>query len=226
MADGVIRVAPDSTGSYLHTRTRTVNAQTVHEQFVVPLGERVVTGAASVASFRIPARAATTQVLFSGLNSASATNLIAIRRIAVEVDTIVAKAVASPWLRLRRITAQTGGTAATPALLDTAEALAGTGLSLLQDASADNTNSTTALSSTQTGVDLWQQMVPRMATVAGIWNPNSLPMLPDDGGFTSDNPLVLRAGQGFQIRVDTPAAPTAADWVYGVKLAYEEFTLP
>lgn len=226
MADGTIRVAPDSTGSYLHTRTRTVAAQTVHEQVVTIQGSRVVTGAATAATFRIPARAATSQVLASGLNNASATNLIQIRRIAVEVDTIVAKAVLGSWLRIRRITAQTGGTAWTPTLADTGEALAGTGLTLLQDASADGTNSTTALSSTQTGVDFWQQVVPRMATQAGIWNPNSLSMLPDDGGWTDDNGLVLRAGQGFQIRLDSPAALTAGDFHFGVKIAFEEYTAP
>lgn len=231
MADGVVRLAPDSTGSYLHTRTRTVNSQTVHEEYVRSLdSDRVTASISSAATFRIPVRAvaaAGSQPLLTMLNSASATAVIGIRRIAVEVDSIVARTALAPWIRTVRISAHAGGTAVTPVTYDASTTLNATGLAILADASADGTNSTTALSATVSNANfIWQQVLPRWQTLVGYGTPGAIPMLPDDGGIMEDTPFMLRAGQGLMIRLDSPAALTAGDYHFGVKVAFEEFTLP
>lgn len=227
MAVGVVQVAPDSTGKFLRTRTRTEGANTVHEQIVATRSTNRDTIASGwVSGFRTPARAATTQILFTLLNGG--TNVVALRRLNAEVDTIVAKAVASPFLRLMRISAVTAstGTTLTIGVSDTAATALSSSIVATGDASADGTNSGTALAATTTGAALWQQLVPRLHTAVGLWNPESMPMMPDDGGFINDSPLLLRNGQGVAVIANSPAAPTAGDWVYAIKAVFDEVTLP
>lgn len=225
MPDSSIRVAPDSTGKRIRTRQRTVGGNPVEEQYVLSGSERVVSAHAFVSTFRIPARAVTGQPLFTVWNGG--TNLIAVRRLSAEIDTIVAKAVLSPWLRLYRISAApTTGTTVPLGQQDTAETMSASVVCRC-DASADGTSSGTALAATANpAAHLWQQVAPRLHTAVGFVAPAVLSMVPDDGNLSAEAPLILRPSQGLMVRADAPAAPTANDWHYSLKAVLDEFTLP
>lgn len=225
MAEGIIQVAPDSTGSKLRTRSRTVGANTVHEQYVISQSERVVAARAWVSSHRIPVRASASQPVFTLWNGGL--NLVSVRRLSMEVDSIVASTALAPYVRLYRITAApTGGTVLAKGLQDTAET-SSAAIVATCDASADGTNSATALAATANPTThLWQQTVPRWHTLVGYGSLPVLNLLPDDANLNQEDPIILRPTQGLLVRVEAAAAMTAAAYSLYLKCAFGEFTLP
>ncbi len=227
MPEGFIQVAPDSTGPKIRTRERTIGANTVEEQYAILLGsDRVVSSRVWYSSFRVPNRASTSQPMFSMFNTG--TNPVSCRRLSVECDSNSPFTAASPWLRLYRVTAApTNGSVVTGVQQDTGDAAINAGVVVRADHQGDGASATTALAATPNPTSqMWAQTVPRLATSAGWVSPPVLSMVPDDGALQQEDPLILRTNQGFVVRFEAAAAPTANFWFFMFKAVLGEFTTP
>lgn len=238
MPDGFVQVAPDSTGARIRTRERTVGGNVVDEQYVITLtSDRVVSARAWLATPRIPSRvtaANASQNIFTLWNGG--TNLVAIRRLTLEVDSGGALANISPVARLLRLTAApTGGTTLAKGQQDTNETTSA-GIVALHDAGATDGSSAAAViaATANPTTHIWEQTVPRLHTAVGWVAPPLLNMLPDDASLTTEAPLILRPSQGVLVRVDAgpgamatgATATTAGSFQFYVKCVLGEFTLP
>lgn len=225
MAEDFVQLAADGAGAKMRTRGRTIGANAVEEQYVLVASERVVVARLWWATSRIPCRAVTSQPLFTIWNGG--TNLVAVRRLTAESDTIVAKAALSPVLRtFRMTTASTAGDTLVGFSQDTNDT-GSAGVVARQDASADGTSSASALTATPNPTTkAWQQTAPRMHTAVGYLGPTVLNLLPDDSGVVAEGPLILRPSQGLVVRMEVAAAPTAADYHFYLKCVTDEYTLP
>lgn len=228
MAEGFVQVAPDSTGARIRTRRRTIGVDAVDEQYVIALPtERVTSARAYVTSPRTINRAsATAQPVFTLWNGG--TNLVAVRRLTCEADSVTASAALSPYLRLYRIAAApTGGTACTKVPQDTNDTTSA-GIVATSDAASDGASAATALAATPSPAGVaWQQTIPRWHTLVGYGAVPLLNLLPDDASFMQEAPLILRPSQGLMVRLEAAAAiATAGTFSLYMKCAFGEFTLP
>src|ERR1700753_419349 len=102
MGDHAVAVASSGTEN-IRTRQRTISAVSYDEQYVIPIEERVVSFSGFANSFRIPARAATTEPLVTIWN-ASSTTLVVVQAMMIDVETIVAKTAINPIVHAYRMT--------------------------------------------------------------------------------------------------------------------------
>lgn len=251
MPDAIIGLAPDSTGPKVRTRTRTVGANTVHEQYLLPAKEPVVINRVWVSTFRARSRAvavgsAAAQVIFTIWNGG--TNLLSCRRLACEVDTAAARpAQPSPWLRSYRITsAPTGGFVQTPVQQDTADTALSAGVVVRADVGTTGTASApsatvsdtgplpttpvmavTGLGAVGTAVPMWAQVCPRNQSNSGWVAAPLLHLMPDDNRLNAEDPMVFRPNQGLAVRLEGPSVSTTAwaeaDWTLMFKAVLAEF---
>ena len=239
MGDSYVALAPDSTGKKMRARSRTIGANTVHEHYAIASKAPVVTTRAWVASFRqlvpraaIGAASTFSQPAFTVWNGGS--NIVSVRRITVEIDSVVGKAtgVIMPILRLYRTTAApTGGTGLSMVQQDTADAaFSSINIEARGDASADGTNSGTALSAVASPVTpMWEQTFPSWGTttLAGYMQPAVMTLAPDDTALQAEDPLYLRPSQGLALITQGASATYGAgDWSLHVKAVVAEFTIP
>lgn len=225
MGDSYIQVPPQSTGRKLHTRQRTVGADTVEEQYVIPQDLEVTSYRGRACSFRTPGRAGTAgQKLASLFNTTGSAVIVKLTQLRVDMYQTVIKAVtvAPPVIRVYKVTAApTNGTAMTKVSRDSAQSSAAN-VEVKGDASADGTGSGTALTSTLTvGVNvLSQEYAQRMITAAG-YEPA------DRMNFLEGKDVYLRASEGVVLMLDYTLAtqnPITDMWI--ASLEWEEFTLP
>jgi hypothetical protein len=234
MPESLIAVAPDSTGKNLRTRQRAVGANTIQEQFVIIQDEKVVTHQGRASSYRITGRnpaAAANQVLATIFN-ASATVLVRVNRVVIDGYSTAARliAVAPGIFRATRITAApAGGTAMVKAPRDTLLA-SDANVTVLGDASADGTNSATALTATLTaGSFLVQEVAPR--AISGITTASTaMPWFePADRilFFNGEPDIILRQTQGLAIFITAPTTNSvpATDF-FTITIDWDEYTLP
>lgn len=233
MAEGVIQVAPDSTGAKLRTRTRTVGANTVHEQYVIASPtDAVPVNRVWVSSLRIPARALTAgsvQPLFSVWNGiAGGGNSVSIRRLSVEIDSVTAQTVASPVLRLfRQTAASASGTTLTPVPQYTPDTTFSTSVAIRADHQADSAVATTPLTAGTIGTQpMWTQTVPRVATLVGFQSVAEYNLLPSDSTLMAVDPLILRPGEGCHVQLMAGGAVAAGAFTFALKAVLAEFTYP
>ncbi len=235
MPESFVRVAPDSSGKMMRTRERVIGSNTVQEQYTIAQqSEAVVRNRVWVSSLRIPARtlgAGVTQPLFSVWNGiATGGNMVSIRRLSVEIDTITAQTVASPILRLFRQTAASGatsGTTLTPVHQYTADPAFSSLVVVKADHQADNANATTPLTAGTIGTQpMWSQTVPRYHTLAGFQAIAEYTLLPNDGSLLAVDPLILRPGEGMHIQVIAGGAVASAAFTFAVKTVLAEFVYP
>lgn len=237
MPEDVIQLAPDSTGAKVRTRSRTVGANTVHEQYVLRGKQQIVTSRYYFNSFRqlVPRAALTTtaisQPMFTIWNGGS--NIISVRRMVIECDAVVGKASATvvPVLRLYRLTAApTNGSTLTGVTTDTGDTALSATVVVRGDASGDGAISGTALTATANPTSpMWSQTLPiwGSTTLAGYQQPAVMAVVPDDPVLQSEDPIYLRASQGLMLRAEAPAATYGAgDWSLLVKAVIGEFTVP
>lgn len=224
MADSFIQLPADSTGKKLNTRERTVGANTIHEQVVIPTTYEVITYRGRVGSFRTPGRAGTAGQRLSTLyNSAGSAVIVNVETIAVDLYQTVVKAVgtAPPIIRISRFTtAPTNGTVLSKVATDTAQS-SSANVELRGDASADGTSSASALTVTVAAGNLMtQEYAPRLITAAGY-------EMADRVHFFHQDSVYLRAGQGLVVHLDYTATgqnPITDMWT--VTWQWDEFTLP
>jgi hypothetical protein len=175
---------------------------------------------------------ALSQVVFSIWNG-HATNLVSVRRMTVETDSVNARAQAQPWLRTYRVTAApANGNTITPIQQDTTDAaLSATVVCRGDFATSDGGAMPTAMTGTPNPTQpAWAQSVWRVAaaTPTGYVAPQIMNLLPDDARLNAEDPLILRPSQGVLVRLETIAGGTVAlvadDWTLHFKAVIGEFT--
>lgn len=171
-------------------------------------------------TFVIPGRGAVSHNLAAIHNATGSTIAVDVKFVGVDVYQTVVKAVTvpPPTVRVSRFTTlPTGGNAGTKAPMDTGGAATSASVTLWQDASADRTSSTTALTITP-GATLTQEFAPRMITAAGY-------EMADRMEFLSNNVVTLRALEGVVVNLQSAAGtsePTTDMFV--VTILWEEYT--
>lgn len=157
------------------------------------------------ATYRTIGRAGTTpRRLLAIWNAAGSGKVVHVNQITCDIlqTAVMAVTVVPPVLRVHRITAiPTNGTALTKVAKDTA-GTSSASISLFGDASADGTNSATALAATVTaGAHLTQEFLPRLITAAGYEMFDRVELL-------EDRDIVLRPGEGIVLSLDGITAAT------------------
>ena len=237
MPEDFIQVAPDSTGAKIRTRTRTIGANTVEEQYVIVQPEAVAINRVWSNSLRIP-YPLTAAAITAGTNTpiwslwngiASGGNSVSVRRLTMEVDTATAHAVLSPIARLYRMTtAGSGNTAITPVQQYTADTAFSGSVVVRANHAAEAAAGTLALG-TLGAAPMWSQTLPRMQVSGAAFSwPTELNLLPNDSQLMAQDPLIVRPQEGFAIQMYAPAAvaATAGIWNITVKAVLAEFTYP
>jgi hypothetical protein len=194
-----------------------------HRQAVMVGDHGAYSGKAS--TFRIPGRAGTTgQKLFSIHNATGSTIVAEVHKITIDLVQTVVKAVTvlPPVIRLWKVTVlPINGTATTKVAEDSSSTATSASVTVLQDASADGTSSTTALTATlPAGTVISQEFAPRLITAAGY-------EMFDRTEFMSDplESVVLRPLEGLVVFLDYTLAtqnPTTDMWIVGCR--WEEYT--
>lgn len=167
-------------------------------------------------SFRAVGRAGTApRRLMTIFNAAASGKVVHINKIDIDLVQTAAMAVTviPPVVRIYRITAAaTGGTACTKVAKDS-NLTSSASITVTGDASADGTNSATALAATTTaGSAIAQEFAARLITAAG-YEPF------DKEEFLVGWDVVLRPSEGLCISLDLTLAtqdPATSNWVVGV----------
>lgn len=226
MAEGIIQLPLDGAGSKTRTRTRTVGANTIHEPYVLMQEPRLVTYIGRVTTKRTPGRAGTAgQKLFSIHNATGSAVIIDIEKITVDLVQTVIKAVTvlPPVIRAWKVTVlPSNGTALTKVPMDSTQSSSAS-VTVLGDASADGTSSTTALTATlPAGTVLTQEFAPRLITAVGYEMADRIEFSGEQDRLVTLNPL-----EGLVIFADYVLAtqnPVTDMWIIGCK--YTEYTNP
>jgi len=181
--------------------------------------------AGKAATFTIPGRAGTAgQKLFSIHNATGSTIVAEVHKITIDLVQTVVKAVTvmPPVIRLWKVTVlPTNGTAATKVAEDSSSTATSASVTVLQDASANGTSSTTALTATlPAGTVVSEEFAPRLLTAAGY-------EMFDRTEFMSDplESVVLRPLEGLVVFLDYTLAtqnPVTDMWLVGAR--WEEYT--
>jgi hypothetical protein len=165
---------------------------------VRPILESEATFRGRASTFRMVGRAGTApRRLLALWNALGSGKVVHINQVAIDVFHAAAYAVATlpPIIRPYRITSiPTNGTALAKVSKDSLLTSSGS-ISLFQDASADGTNSATALAATPVGTHLSQVFAPRLITAAGY-------EMFDREELLEGKDVVLRAGEGIVLSYD------------------------
>lgn len=183
---------------------------------VVIANEAAATFRGRATTFRAVGRAGTTpRRLLTLWNNTGSGKVVHINQVFIDLvqTAVIAFTVIPPVIRVYKITAApSGGTAVTKNAKDNL-LTSNASITLLGDASADGTNSGTALACTTTaGAALTQEFAPRLITAAGYEMFDRSELLV---GFD----VVCRAGEGIVVSLDLTLATQDAvtsSWVAGV----------
>lgn len=188
-------------GSGTPIATKLVGADNYQE--VIPRAEVEATFRGRATTYRSVGRAGTTaRRLLAIWNATASGKVVYVNQLSIDFANLAAQAVTviPPPVRVYRITAiPTNGTALTKNAKDTA-LTSNANVTLYGDASADGTNSASALTATTTaGTALVQEFMPRLITGAGYEMADRMELLNDRG-------IVLRADQGLVLSLDVTLA--------------------
>jgi len=167
-------------------------------------------------TFRIPGRVATTQNLLSLHNATGSTIKVRVTQAWLDFSATVVKAVTvlPPVLRLHKVTVlPTNGTALTKVPQDSTQTSSAS-VTLLGDASADGTGSTTTLTATiPAGAIYTQEFVARLITAAGYEPMDRVAFLEGDATY-----ITLNALEGIVLQLVSAVNMVATDmYVAGVE---------
>ena len=219
---GVTDTAAGAGVAEIRTRERTIGGETVVEQYVIPISERVASFKGTASSFRTLGNAATPQNLFSIENGPGSAVLLAVRRLTIQMDATAASiAVASQFKTGRPTGLPTGGTALSKVAFDTA--LTSSASVVARGATASDGGVATPITATA-GATGWHQFAMRVHTLVGQILMDDESLIP---ALCEDDPIILRAGEALLVQiVQATAANNAATNHHVVNAAFEEFTLP
>tara|TARA_R110000868_G_scaffold405128_1_gene684126 strand:- start:229 stop:981 length:753 start_codon:yes stop_codon:yes gene_type:complete len=186
-------------------------------------GDHNVSNEGRTSTFRIPGRAGTTgQKLLSIHNATSSTIVVDVNSIQVHHTETVIKAVTilPPIIRVYKVTVlPTNGTACVKVAKDSSQS-SSSSVTILQDASADGTSSTTALTATLTTSIISSVFADRLITAVGS---DKFTLIDFFNG--NDQYQTLRALEGIVVMLDYTLAtqnPTTDMWI--VNLDWVEYT--
>jgi len=226
MAEDIVQLPSDGAGKKTRARSRTVGANTVYEPYILVQDPRLITFYGRAATFRTPGRAGTAgQKLFSIHNATGSTIKVDVEKITVDLVQTVIKAVTvlPPVIRMWKVTVlPSNGTALTKNSRDSVLSSSAS-VTVLGDASADGTGSSTALTATlPTGTFLSEEYASRLITAAGF-------EMFDRAEFFAgeDERVTLNALEGLVVFADYVLAtqnPTTDQWLIGCK--WTEYTNP
>lgn len=201
------------------------------DQYVIPVEDRIVTFDGRSCSFVTLGRATTTdQVLHVITNATGSTVLCSVTRVRVDLlqgGAAKASGTIPPVIRVIRVTGlATGGTAIAKGSQDT-NLTSNASVVVTGDASADGTNSATALSVTQ-GVALAQVWAPRIVQTTATAANLPVAEFIDTAEFLVGEPeVILRPGEGLAVILDVATAagnPATDRWIS--ILDWIEYTRP
>jgi len=224
MASSIIQLPADGAGKKLNTRERTIGANSVHDQIVIPVPDRVVTNTGLVTVFRTLGNALTTQSIFSIENASGSAVLVGVRRLTVQMDATAVLITQVAQIKAFRISAGVsgGGTTLTKGQRHTTDAASAS--VVCRGATASDGGAATAITGTLDVAAIWQQYGMRLHTAVGqVLTPDNT-VLPD---ICQDEPLILRANQAIVVQVQgvvTTGNPATNHWL--VNCVWDEFTLP
>jgi hypothetical protein len=222
MGERPIGVTDEASGAgvaQFRTRERTVGAEAVVEQYLIPTSERVRSFQGMATTFRIPGVTGSGQNFLSIFNAAGSSVLVAVLSIQIEVD-YTTNSMTMRFFATTRITAApTGGTALSKVAFDTAES-SSSSVTLLGGASADGTAS--AITATPGADRAYRPHHTHFAAVTDLQQSrcidlDAIPLLADE------DPPYLRASEGLLLALPD-ASSTSASII--AKIAWQEFTLP
>lgn len=223
MGESLITLNPGSGGLNLRSRNRTISTNSVHEQYVIPTADEVVTYTGAVGTFRTPGRAGTAgQKLFAIHNATGSAVLAKVDSLNVSLYDTAAKVVAPPIIRAWRFTAvPTNGTVLTKRSVDTSQT-SNASITVWGDASADGTGSGTTLTVTLPASQFISQIpASRALTLVGAEPSREVYMLVKTG------PVTLRALEGIAVFLDYSAvAANPVTDMWQVDCVWREYTLP
>lgn len=134
MAEGTIQVAPDSTGSKLRTRSRTIGANTVHEQFVALAGIDTWVAYADIVAF---ANGKHHLTIFNAVGSGV---VVKVRKLfAVNLQTATVTGIVQR-MDIRKCSAASSGTTVTPESFDTSNTALPAGVTVRTNGTVTNGN--------------------------------------------------------------------------------------
>lgn len=199
-----------------------VNAGDVSKANPLPVQAReafLFKGRAS--TFRTPGRAGTTgQKILSLHNATGSTIIVTVTKVVVDLTCTVIKAVTvlPPIVRLWKVTVlPSNGTALTKNKIGGSTS-SNASVTVLGDASADGTNSGTALTATlPAGTIITQEFAPRLITAAGY-------EMADRMEFLGDTQVELAALEGVVLFLDYTLAtqnPTTDMWIASIEWTEE-----
>lgn len=232
-----MQLAPESTGGKIRTRERTINANTVDEQYVLLGKPQVVTSRVWVSTYRVRTRAVAvsgtvSQWLFTVWNGGA--NQVSVRRLSVEADSAALRPSANCHFRTYRLgtTAPANGNLVTPVQQDTADAALSAAVVVRADSTlnADTGTMPTALTATPLPTTpAWHQVMPKLATSANYVQSPALSLIPNDSRLNAEDPFIMRPSEGVGVRLEGAAggvAWAADDWTFQFKAVLGEFTIP
>lgn len=216
MPESFVQVPADSSGKKLHTRQRTVGANTVEDEFTIPISQRVKTGIYIVSQeLTVLAAAHTTTAGFFWLqNPVGSTVLVSLRRIDFMSQSNTALATPTApriGFRLATFTGTASGAVATLGKIDSTMA---TNTGTVRTAITGMTVTNGAIFTS------FYPVINNVAAGAGATAPAALFWAPDEDGM-----IVLRAGEAVACTQLT-AGTTSDTRVFSVGLTFEEYTLP
>jgi len=211
MAERPVGVTDQASGAgiaQVRTRERTVAAEVVSEQYVIPITEYLdgfmLSYRGMVATFRTPGLASGNHNLFTIFNKTGSTKIVAVRRLVLQVEDTGVLLTVAPIVQTSRITTlPTSGTVLTPVTCDTA-LTHDTNVECMGAASADGTASGPIVSTA--GTRAWAGFKMRMATQVGqVLFPDET-LIPE---LCGDTPILLRALEGLQVQMVQASVTTA-----------------
>lgn len=194
-----------------------------HRQYVIPANKGQFSG--HTATFRTPGRAGTTgQKIFALHNATGSTIVAEINKVVVDhTQTVVtAVTVIPPIVRLWKVTVlPTNGTAGTKVADDSSSTASSSSITVFQDASADGTSSTTALTATlPAGTVIAEEFASILITGAGISKAPQIVFLSE-----ALESVILRPLEGIVVFLDyTNASANATTDSWTVQCAWQEYT--
>lgn len=211
----------------------TAGTGTAIDTFTVPGGDHrqvVMVGdhgaySGHAATFRTPGRAGTAgQKIFALHNATGSSIVVRVHKITIDLVQTVIKAVTvlPPVVRVSKFTAvPTNGTAGSKVSDDSGGTATSASVTAWQDASADGTSSSTALTITiPAGNVVGEEFAPRLITAAG-YEPLDRAMFLDE----SEEGITLRPLEGLVVFLDYVLAtqnPVTDMWLVGCR--WEEYT--
>lgn len=222
MGERPIGVTDEASGAgvaQFRTREQTVGGESVVEQYLIPITERVQSFQGMATTFRIPGVTGSGQNWLSIFNAAGSAVLVAVRSIQVEVDYITNSTTMRFFATTRITTAPTGGTVLSKVAFDTAES-SNASVTLLGGASGDGTAS--AIVATPGTDRAWRIHHTHFDAVTDLQQARSRD-LDTIAPLADDDPPYLAASEGLLLSLPD-ASSTSTQTV--VKVVWQEFTLP